>query len=312
MAFSFRRAKGGAVAADAGDDDGSMPLMAHLRELRGRLTKSLVVIVAATIVAVFFYDRIYELLTGPYRTSIRDLAERQGVDAKLTITGVADPLTLLLKTSLVTGLVASSPVWLYQIWAFIVPAMHKHERRWSVLFAAIAGPLFISGVLIGFYVLPKGLEILIGFTPESVSNFTEIGKYLNFVLRMLLVFGVAFEIPLFVLLLNLAGVVSGKQLGGYRPWIIVGTFVFAAVATPSTDPVSMLFLALPMTLLFLISEMIARLIDRRRARNDLDGDFSAYDDDEVSPLEIEHKGSDEAKSDLDDDDGDALDKDNNA
>jgi sec-independent protein translocase protein TatC len=101
---------------------------------------------------------------------------------------------------------------------------------------------------------------------------------------MLLVFGVAFEIPLFVILLNLAGVVSGRQLGEHRPWIIIGTFIFAAIATPSTDPVSMLFLALPMTLLFFISEIIARLVDRRRRARNPEGAYDAWDDDEVSPL----------------------------
>ena len=112
--------------------------------------------------------------------------------------------------------------------------------------------------------LPKGLEVLIGFTPVDLTNLVDFGEYFSFMTRMLLVFGVAFEIPLFVVLLNLAGVVSGKALGNHRPWIILGTFVFAAVATPSTDPFSMLMLALPMTVLFMVSEVIARLVDKRR------------------------------------------------
>ena len=116
--------------------------------------------------------------------------------------------------------------------------------------------------------LPKGLEVLIGFTPADLTNLVDFGEYFTFMTRMLLVFGIAFEIPLFVVLLNLAGVVSGKTLGNHRPWIVVGTFVFAAVATPSTDPFSMLMLAVPMTVLFMVSEVIARLVDkRRRARS---------------------------------------------
>ena len=107
--------------------------------------------------------------------------------------------------------------------------------------------------------------MLIGFTPADVTNLVDFGEYFSFITRMLLVFGIAFEIPLFVVMLNLAGVVTGKALGRYRPWIIIGTFVFAAVATPSTDPFSMLLLAVPMLVLFLISEVIARLVDRRRA-----------------------------------------------
>ncbi|MFY0405365.1 twin-arginine translocase subunit TatC [Solicola sp. PLA-1-18] len=259
--------------------------MEHLRELRNRLVKSVLAIVVLSVVAAFFYDEIYAALTQPYTTSVADLAREKGVDAQLVIDNVAGPLTLFLKTSLVVGIVLSSPVWLYQIWAFIVPAMHRHERKWTMAFVAVAGPLFILGVGVGYYVLPKGIEILIGFTPDGVSNFTNIGLYLNFILRMLLVFGVAFEIPLFVLMLNFAGVVSGKKLGEVRPWIIVGTFVFAAVATPSTDPISMLFLALPMTVLFMISEIIARVVDRRRAARSLDdADYASWSDDEASPI----------------------------
>jgi sec-independent protein translocase protein TatC len=131
-------------------------------------------------------------------------------------------------------------------------------------------------------VLPKGISALIGFTPAHVTQLTEFGDFFTFITRMLLIFGIAFEIPLFVVLLNLAGVVKGKSLAKHRPWIILGTFIFAAVATPSTDPFSMCMLAFPMLLLFMISEVIARTVDRRRktAREAR----PAYDDDEVSPL----------------------------
>jgi sec-independent protein translocase protein TatC len=133
---------------------------------------------------------------------------------------------------------------------------------------------------VGYYVLPKGIAALIGFTPGGLTQLTEFGEFFSFVTRMLLVFGVAFEIPLFVVLLNLAGVVSGKALGRHRPWIIVGTFVFAAVATPSTDPFSMMMLAIPMLLLIFVSEIIARLVDRRRLRSSK----VDLDDDAASPL----------------------------
>ena len=131
----------------------------------------------------------------------------------------------------------------------------------------IAGPLFFAGVALGYYILPKGLEVLIGFTPATLTNLVDFGEYFSFITRMLLVFGIAFEIPLFVVLLNLAGVVSGKALGRYRPWIIIGTFVFAAVATPSTDPFSMLMLAVPMLDPVRASpRSIARLDRPRRGR----------------------------------------------
>lgn len=279
--------------------DGTMTLVEHLYELRKRLFRAVLAIAVAAIISAFFYDEIVRLLSEPFRNSVEKLAADRDIDAKLIFTDVAGPFTLQLKTALVAGLVLSSPIWLWQIWAFIVPGLHRNERRWSMLFALIAGPLFMSGILLGFYVLPKGLGILLDFTPTDVSNFVGLDTYLTFILRMLLVFGVAFEIPLFVILLNLAGVVSGRSLGAHRAWIILGVFVFAAVATPSTDPISMLFLAIPMTVLFLVSEVIARIVDRRRGRTE--GDYESYDDDEASPLALPHDPYDEPPRRLDDD-----------
>ena len=134
------------------------------------------------------------------------------------------------------------------------------------IFVAVAGPLFLIGVALGYFTLPVALEVLIGFNPDGVTNLIDFNDYLQFFTRTLLVFGLSFNIPVFVVLLNFAGVVKGKQLAAYRPWIVIGTFVFAAAATPSTDPFSMCLMAVPMMLLFFASEVIARLNDRRRAR----------------------------------------------
>ena len=262
--------------------NGTMPLVAHLRELRQRLIKSLVAILVMTIITWNFYEPLLDILTQPFTTAIANLEAKRGVDAQLTFTGVGQPFTFQLKTSLVAGIVLASPVWLWQIWAFIVPALHKIERKWSLLFGAFAGPLFAAGVVLGYVVLPKGIEVLIGFTPEIVSNLVNLGDYLNFVLRTILVFGVAAEIPLFVILLNLVGVVSGRQLASSRPWIIIGIFAFAAIATPSTDPLTMLFLAVPMTVLYFVSEVVARTLDRRKAK----AAPSATADDEASDIDL--------------------------
>jgi sec-independent protein translocase protein TatC len=298
VAFSLRRGRKPAEPEPPVPDDGTMTLIEHLRELRNRVIKGVLAILVATIASFFFYHQLFDLLTDPFRTVVNDLAEDEGLDAKLTLTGVADAFTLQLKTCLVAGIVIASPIWLYQIWAFIVPGLHPRERRWTRVFAAIAGPLFLCGVAVGYYVLPKGLAILLDFTPADVSNLIEVSRYLSFTLRMLLVFGVAFEIPLFVVLLNLAGVVTGRALGRARAWIVVGTFVFAAVATPSTDPISMLFLAVPMTVLFMISEVIARVMDRRRGVHD----YEAWDDDEQSELALERSADDDSPSGLDESD----------
>ncbi len=276
-----------------------MALADHLRELRARLLRIAVFLVVGITVAWFFYDQLFALIYDPYKHAQQSL-EGKGVESTPVLTGVANPLLLQLKLCALAAVVLGSPFWLYQIWAFIVPGLHAHEKRWTRVFATVAGPLFIAGVAVGYYVLPKGIEVLIGFTPESIQNLVEFGDYFRFLTRMLLVFGIAFEIPLFVVMLSLAGVVSGKALGSYRPWIVVGTFVFAAVATPSTDPFSMLMLAVPMTILFLISEGIARIIDRRRRKRAAEEGLDGVDDDEASPLS--YRPEDVTASSLDEDD----------
>src|SRR4051794_25836775 len=261
--------------------EGRMALADHLRELRARLLRSVLVITLGLIVALFFYNQLLDLVLGPYNQAKAALPH---TTTEAYIKGATGPLLLNLKLCGVAALVGTSPYWLYQIWAFIVPGLHAHERRWSKVFMAVAGPLFIAGVAVGYYVLPKGLEVLIGFTPAKLANLVEFGEYFSFFTRMLLVFGVAFEIPLFVILLNLAGVLSGRALGEYRAWILIGTFIFAAAATPSTDPFSMLMLAVPMSLLFVLSEIIARVVDRRRRRavegGPADDEASVLDDDD--------------------------------
>lgn len=241
-----------------------MTLVEHLRELRSRLIKAVAAIVIGMVLGWIFYDALFELLRKPLESAIANLAKERQIDAKLVFDDVAGPLMLQLKVALIAGIVVSSPVWLYQIWSFILPGLHRNERKWTMVFMGTAAPLFIGGVVMGYFALPKGLNVLIDFTPLGVSNYQSVSIYLSFTLRLLLIFGVAFEIPIFVVLLNLVGVLSAARLGKIRSWLIFGIFVFAAVATPSTDPVTMLLLALPMTALFLVSELIARFIERRR------------------------------------------------
>jgi sec-independent protein translocase protein TatC len=259
-----------------------MTLTQHLRELRNRLGIAILAIVVGAVLAWIFYGQISDLLLNPLIDVRQKLEASKGVKAEPVLNGVSSSFLLQSKVSLVAGLVGTSPIWLYQLWAFITPGLHSHEKRWTVLFVSVAGPLFVAGVALGYYVLPKGLSVLIGFTPGGVTNLIDLNDYFSFVIRVLLVFGVAFEIPLFVVLLNLAGVVRARQLARWRSWIIFGTFIFAAVATPSTDPITMLMLGIPMALLFLISEVIARIIDRRRGRDF--PDYAEFDDDEASPI----------------------------
>lgn len=257
-----------------------MPLVEHLRELRGRLTKAVLFILAGTIFAFIFYEPILGWLAEPYE-SIRPSLEAQGIDTTLAITGVGGAFQFQLKISLIVGLLISSPAWLWQIWGFVLPAMHRHEKKWAFVLTGVGAPLFIGGAYLGYVVLPKAIQLLIGFVPEGWESLLTGADYLNFIVRMMLVFGVAAEIPLVVVLLNRLGIVSAEQLAAARPWTVVGIFVFAAIATPTTDPLTMLFLAAPMTILYFVSEVIAKVSDRRKHRR------AATDigDDEVSPLD---------------------------
>jgi sec-independent protein translocase protein TatC len=260
-----------------------MTLTEHLRELRDRIFISAVALVVGFIVAWIFYDHIYSALLEPFRRAVDDYNADPHHHAQVVITTLGGSFLLQAKISLMAGIVISSPVWLYELWAFIMPGLHRNERKWTILFVAIAGPLFVAGVALGYWVMPKGMSVLLGFTPSDVENLIDSQHYLDFILRVLLVFGISFEIPLFVVLLNLAGVVRAHQLARWRSWIIFATFVFAAVATPSTDPITMLLLALPMCVLFLISEGIAHIVDRRR-RLGGEPDYAEMDDDHASPL----------------------------
>lgn len=251
-------------SARPGAAPGSMSLADHLREVRARLIRSALVLVAAFLLALPFYDQLLSLVLGPYNQAQTLIGEDTVSTAY--VAGATGPLMLNLKLCGTAALVAASPYWLWQAWAFIVPGLLPREKRWSRVFAAIAGPLFIAGVALGYYVLPKGLGVLIGFTPAGMENLVEFGDYFSFFSRMLLVFGIAVEIPFFLVLLNLAGVVSGAQLGRHRSIILMTAVVFAAVATPSTDPFSMLMLAVPMMVLFVLAEVVCRAVDARRAR----------------------------------------------
>ena len=247
--------------------DGSMSLFEHMAELRYRLVIAAGAIIVGMIVAYFFKDTLYAIMSRPYYVAIEDLKARNP-DAVTTLvnTGLTSPFTLVLKISAVGGLLLTAPIWLWQVWAFIVPGLLAKEKKWALIFIGAATPLFFAGVAVGYIVMPKGISVLLGFTQAGVTNLQDITTFLNFLLRVMVVFGVAFLIPLVVLMLNILGVIKAKHLAKYRVYVVFGTFVFGAVATPSTDPFSMLALALPMTILFLAAEVIAHILDARKAK----------------------------------------------
>ncbi|SFB47121.1 sec-independent protein translocase protein TatC [Nocardioides alpinus] len=251
-------------APDAVGPDGRMALGDHFREFRARLLRSLLVLVLAFTVAIIFRYTLLDAVYGPFTDAQERLPDGATV---ATTSGPAAGLLLWLTLCGFAAVVFTAPYWLYQVWAFVLPGLYAQERKMSRIFVGVAGPLFLAGVALGYLTLPKALEVLIGFNPDGVTNLTDFNGYLQFFTRTLFVFGLSFNIPVFVVLLNFAGVVKGSTLTAYRPWIVIGTFVFAAVATPSADPFSMTLMAVPMVLLFFVSEAIARINDRRRARN---------------------------------------------
>ena len=263
----------------------AMPLTDHLRELRSRLVKSGLAIAIGMVVGWVYYAQLFAWLSEPFE-SVVDASRADGRTITLALTGVADPFVLQMQVAAVSGLVLSAPVWLYQLWRFVTPGLHRNERRWALGFAAVATPLFGAGVLLAYYVLPFGLEILLGFTPAGVENIVSVDRYLSFFIRTILVFGVGFLLPLLLVLLNFAGVLSGARLISWWRWIIFGVFIFAAVATPTGDPINLLLLAGPLMILVGIAVGICVLNDRRRRRRRAgEADFDEFDDDITSPLE---------------------------
>ena len=260
-------------------DDGAMTLFEHLRELRYRLVVAAVAITVAMIACAFFYQEMYLLLLHPYEVAKTALeANKPGLKLQVVNIGIAAPFSLAVKITLIAGLVVSAPVWLFQIWSFVVPGLLAKEKKWAIVFVLAATPLFAAGVALGYWIMPKGIAVLVGFTPQAVdtTNMLNVVDFLSFLIRVMLVFGIAFLIPVFVLMLNFLGVVKASQLAKARLYVIFGTFVFGAVATPSTDPISMLALAIPMSLLFLVAEVIAHISDRRKAGRlaTVDGDLA--------------------------------------
>ena len=263
---------------DAVGPDGRMALADHFREFRARLLRSILVFALVFTVAVIFRHPLYDAVYGPYSQAQAKLPEGTTI---ATTSGPGAGLLLWVTLCGFASAVMTAPYWLYQVWAFVLPGLYAQERKMTRIFVGVAGPLFIAGIALGYLTLPVALDVLIGFNPDGVVNLTDFNDYLQFFTRTLLVFGLAFNIPVFVVLLNFAGVLKGSALKAYRPWIIIGTFVFAAVATPSADPFTMTLMAVPMVLLFFVSEAIARANDRRRAGGKPN---SGLGPDELSPI----------------------------
>ncbi|MSO26761.1 MAG: twin-arginine translocase subunit TatC [Candidatus Nanopelagicales bacterium] len=263
---------------------GAMTLTEHLRELRSRLLKAGIAIAIGMVVGWIYYPLLFGWLSAPFETVIEQ-ARANGQTVILALTGVADPFVLQMQVAAVAGIILSSPIWLYQLWRYVTPGLRRNEKYWALGFVAVATPLFAAGVMLAYTVLPYGMQILFGFTPAGVENIVSVDRYLSFFIRTILVFGIGFLAPLMIVLLNFAGVLSGARLVSWWRWIIFIVFIFAAVATPTGDPINLLLLAGPILLLVIIAILISLANDRRRARRrPKDQDFSDLDDDEASTI----------------------------
>ncbi|WP_394435401.1 twin-arginine translocase subunit TatC [Streptomyces sp. SGAir0957] len=259
------------------DPEGRMPLAEHLRELRNRLGKAVLAILVVTIVAAFYYKDIIEFFTNPVLDSVGcdksfseltvKAAENKDANeqcARIVLNGLITPFTLALKVSLMAGVVGASPIWLYQLWGFVAPGLHKHEKKYATGFVATGVPLFLGGAFFAYKTLPTMARVLLDFSPENIDNQLPLDELLDLITRMVIVFGLSFELPLLLVMLNLTGVITGKRMLGWWRGMIMGITVFAAVATPSTDPLTMIALAGPIWVLYFAATAFSLLNDRRR------------------------------------------------
>ncbi|MDT0305974.1 twin-arginine translocase subunit TatC [Streptomyces sp. DSM 44917] len=257
-----------------------MPLTEHLRELRNRLAISVAAVLVITIGAMFFARDIMEFLIDPVPVCGEEGRETRC--ATVNQQGITSPFATYFRVSLLVGMVAAAPVWLYQAWAFVAPGLHKHEKKYSRAVVGVGVPLFVGGVAFAYWLLPRAIPVLLGFSADEVTNFVSVEEILDLTVRMALAFGLSFELPLLLVLLNMGGLVSGKRMLSWWRWMVVGIAVFAAAITP-TDMMSMVALQVPVTGLYFIACGIAVLNDRRRGRSDPDRDL---DDDEASDLDL--------------------------
>jgi len=256
-----------------------MTLGEHFREFRRRLFIAAASILVASIVAGFYYDQVFAFLKQPF-------ADYQEANPDTLISlnfgEATSAFSNLISLSIFVGVVVSSPIWLYQIWAFIVPGLTRKEKRISLVFIGSIVPLFLLGCALGYAILPTSLAILYGFSPEGTSNIQQVSMYFSFVTRFILVFGIAFLFPVFLVALNVIGVMPASRLiKGWRVAVVL-IFVFGAVATPTTDPFTMFVFAGPLVLLYFGAWAICRFLDKRKEK--ARPDWLDVDDNEASPL----------------------------
>lgn len=278
-------------------DESRMTLGEHLVELRKRLLISVAAVFVMTVVAFFLWETILDVMIAPYCR----LSQAQTFDKKCAVYAfdILGELGVRLKVALIGGVIFAGPIWLYELWAFIAPGLHRKERRWGFWFIAVSFLLFVGGTAFAYFTLDKGLSFLLTIGGSQVQNLVEINKYFSFVTLMLLAFGVSFEFPLVLVILNMAGVVSTARMRSSRRTVGFLVALFAAVITPSQDPFTFAALAVPMYVFFEAAILFGRLRDRRRRRRTANEPLATLGDDEMSVVDERPSEIDDRPSNLD-------------
>lgn len=239
-----------------------MSLGQHLVEFRGRLVKAALAIAVAAVGGFFLADYVWSLLAAP----LMDVANDSGRIAQINYTSISEAFDTKIAIAMTVGIVASSPIWLWQIWSFITPALVRRERRFAFGFLFTAIPLFLAGCGTGWWLFPHVVELMTSFAPDGSTTLLTAKYYLDFSIKFVIAIGIGFVLPVFLVLLNFTGVLSAKAIiKGWR-WAVVGITAFTALATPAADVVSMFLLAIPMLGLYFLAAFIAWIRDRRVAR----------------------------------------------
>jgi sec-independent protein translocase protein TatC len=243
---------------------GQMTLVGHLTELRSRLFRAVLALTFGAIVGYIVFPQFLQLLLEPYCTALDAL--RPEANCSLVALRPLEPFSVRIKTSLVLGLIVGGPVIFYQLWRFITPGLTRRERRYALPFVALSQIMFMLGMAFAYLIIPQGLRILLSLGGPDIEAFLSAQEYLSFFLRMSVAFGLVFEFPLILIFLALVGVVRASMLRRVRPYAIVGMVVAAAFITPTTDAVTLFFMAGPMLLFYELAIAAAWLIERSRRR----------------------------------------------